>query len=153
VSTVDMLDGLLAGITSEDIDRMPRAYRQRFAQALRRAPRHPRRPRTAAPTSPLHDGAEVEMGGPAVDEQGASKLRLSPQLGMEDGRRPTISHTARGHCGAHTALEGALCALTPHPDCRARLRISGRARPVPRTAASACRSRRCRSAWGTRRLR
>jgi phage terminase Nu1 subunit (DNA packaging protein) len=32
-----MLDGLLAGITSEDIDRMPRAYRQRFAQALRRA--------------------------------------------------------------------------------------------------------------------
>ena len=30
-----MLDGLLAGITSEDIDRMPPSHRQRMAQALR----------------------------------------------------------------------------------------------------------------------
>ena len=32
-----MLDGLLAGITREDIDKMPPVYRQRLAQALRRA--------------------------------------------------------------------------------------------------------------------
>jgi hypothetical protein len=36
VGTVDMLDGLLAGITSEDIDRMPPAHTRRLAQALRR---------------------------------------------------------------------------------------------------------------------
>jgi hypothetical protein len=32
-----MLDGVLAGITREDIDKIPPARRQRFAQALRRA--------------------------------------------------------------------------------------------------------------------
>ena len=52
-------------------------------------------------------------------------MERSPQSGMEDGRRPTISDAARGHSSvAHAAL-------MPHPGCRARLRISCRARPVP----------------------
>ena len=71
-----MLDGLPAGITREDIDKMPPVRRQRLAQALRRAidmlerphAKPPRRPRTAAPSS-LVSGmvqeaeAEAFLGG------------------------------------------------------------------------------------------
>ena len=64
-----MLDGLLAGITREDIDKMPPVRRQRLAQALRRAGAMlekaacqalggPGRPRP----SPAVDMAEVEIG-------------------------------------------------------------------------------------------
>jgi hypothetical protein len=37
MGTIDMVDGLLAGITRDEIDRTPPAHRRRLAQALRRA--------------------------------------------------------------------------------------------------------------------
>jgi hypothetical protein len=55
VSTFDMLDGLLAGITREDIDRMPPVRRQRFTQALRRAIDMLERPH-AKPRQEVQDG-------------------------------------------------------------------------------------------------
>lgn len=36
LSVLEKVEGLLAGITRSDIERMRPAYRQRFAQALRR---------------------------------------------------------------------------------------------------------------------
>jgi hypothetical protein len=36
VTLIDKVDGLLAGITRNDIERMAPAYRRRLAQALRR---------------------------------------------------------------------------------------------------------------------
>ena len=59
MSTVDMLDGLLAGITSEDIDRMPPAHRQRFAQALRRAIDMLERPHAKPPQEAEDDHAHL----------------------------------------------------------------------------------------------
>jgi hypothetical protein len=58
-----MLDGLLAGITSEDINRMPPAHRQRFAQALRRAIDMLDRPHAKPPREAQAGRARLPCGG------------------------------------------------------------------------------------------
>lgn len=57
MSTIDMIDGLLAGITRDEIDRTPPAHRRRLAQALRRAVDMLERP----PAEPPKEGLLCEL--------------------------------------------------------------------------------------------
>lgn len=61
LSVLQKVEGLLAGITRSDIERMRPAYRRRFAQALRRVaeiadPQPKPEPPKAGVLARLHDG-------------------------------------------------------------------------------------------------
>jgi hypothetical protein len=92
-----MLDGLLAG---EDIDRMPPAHRQRFAQAPRRAVDMLERPH-AKPRQEAQDGptlAECEIGryGPRAGTAGTRRALGAGEHGRAPGRLPALAHLAPG---------------------------------------------------------
>ena len=53
MGTIDMIDGLLAGITRDEIDMTPPAHRRRLAQALRRVVDMIDRPPAAPPKEGL----------------------------------------------------------------------------------------------------
>ena len=56
MGTVDMIDGLLAGISKDEISRTPPAHRKRLAQALRRVVDMIDRPQAEPPKEGLlHD--------------------------------------------------------------------------------------------------
>jgi hypothetical protein len=63
-----MIDGLLAGITRDEIDRTPPAHRRRFAQALRRAVDMLERPH-AKPPQEAQDGRAHLAGGRGRDRR------------------------------------------------------------------------------------